>query len=254
MFSRFYTYPPVECEWKWVLRNIKQVPQENAVHEIVDIGIYDLLKPPYHYSEERLEKWKELKTEGWKVVPDFPDISNEFNIDPFRELFDTLPVTPTTIKTFNFLRNNVIDSTRYSWELLTTLYDPTDEHQLPVIQSSYGDLNSLKRYCNDFREKYGEPEKIAIGSVCKLNNVKKSTELIKECRNQFPNAWIHVFGLRLNHLRHVYKYIDSYDSTAWTFPRQSGRPSCRNYKERIQYFWEYIDRVNEILRNEGVNV
>ena len=61
VFERFYSYPPVECGWPWVLRNIKQKPQLDCVHEIVDIGIYDLLKPPYRHSVEKLEKWVNLR-------------------------------------------------------------------------------------------------------------------------------------------------------------------------------------------------
>ena len=78
VFSRFYSYPPTECGWPWVLRNIKQKPQPNAVHEVVDIGIYDLLKPPHQHSKDKLEKWMELETRGWKVVPDCPDLQGEF--------------------------------------------------------------------------------------------------------------------------------------------------------------------------------
>jgi hypothetical protein len=73
VFQRFYTYPPVECEWPWILRNIKQKAIPNT-HEIVDIGIYDLLNPPYRHSNDKLQKLDKLETKGWKVVPDCPDL------------------------------------------------------------------------------------------------------------------------------------------------------------------------------------
>ena len=219
----FYSYPPVECEWPWILRNIKQKPLENTKHEIVDIGIYDLLQEPHRHSEEKLQKWTEISTEGWKVVPDCPDLHGEFG-----KLID-------------------FDNVEYSWDLLTEYYDPKDKSQLPVIQSHYEQLSSFKEYITRFKDVYGEPDKIAIGSICKSNNNDIAIQMLKIARREFPNSWIHAFGLRFRQFRRAYKLIDSFDSTSWTFPRQSGH-SCKNKEERIQYFWDYINII------EGINV
>ena len=222
MFQRFYTYAPLECEWPWVLRNIKQKPQEHAVHEIVDIGIYDLLHEPYTHTDNKIEAWKQLKTDGWKVVPDVPDLKGEFN------------------KAIQY------DNTEYSWKLLTELYDPSDEHQIPVIQSHYADISSLRKYCTDFIREYGTVDKIAVGSVCKMDDSNTTCTMLKLVKRYFPDTWIHAFGLRFHHLRKSLKYIDSYDSTSWTFPRTGGRPSCKNKAMRIDYFYEYIDVLNSL--------
>lgn len=222
VFQRFYTYPPVECEHPWILRNIKQKPMD-CTHEIVDIGIYDLLKPPYRHSEEKLEIWTSLKTSGWKVVPDCPDLYGEFN------------------------RQVDFDNTEYSWELLTKYYNPYDESHLPVIQSHYENIKSYKRYIGQFKERYGQPDKIAIGSICKADNNEKAIQMLKIARREFPNSWIHAFGLRFKQFIKAKQYINSYDSTSWTFPRSSGRGSCKNQTERVQFFKDYMNRLNEIM-------
>jgi len=221
VFQRFYTYPPTECKWQWILRNIKQKPIP-CTHEIVDIGIYDLLKPPYQHSKEKLEKWKSLQTKGWKVVPDCPDLQGEFNQE------------------INF------DNVEYSWELLTKLYNPKDITHLPVVQSHYQQIKSFKDYIKRFKEKYGVVDKVAIGSICKADDHDVGIKMLKIARREFPESWIHAFGLRFQQFKRAYDLIDSYDSTSWTFPRDSGRSSCRNKEERIEYFFDYVQRINEV--------
>jgi hypothetical protein len=33
---------------------------------------------------------------------------------------------------------------------------------------------------------------------------------------------------------------NSYDSTAWTFPRIAGNPSCKNFIQCVQYYYDYL--------------
>lgn len=249
VFQRFYTYPPIECEWQWILRNIKQKPLP-CTHEIVDIGIYDLLRPPFKHSDDKIKKWKQLQTEGWKVVPDCPDLIGEFEKPILKNLFKGYNnnVGIQCQRFINYWWNYVheMDNTEYSWELLTTLYDPLDEHQLPVIQSRYGNLESLINYCDRFTGLFGKPDKIAVGSVCKMDNNKTSIKMLKQIRRKFNNSWIHAFGLRFQQFKKGYMLIDSYDSTSWTFPRQSGRGSCKNQEERLEFFNDYIKRIEEV--------
>jgi len=120
MFERFYAYPP--GDWPWVLRNIKQEAKEGTIHEIVDIGIYDLLKDPFSHSDTKLKNWVKIKPNGWKVVPDYPDIYGEFNCKEAKSF----------------------ENTELSWELLQKYYDPNDPTHMPVIQSKFGDMKSLE--------------------------------------------------------------------------------------------------------------
>lgn len=205
-----------------MLRNIKQKPQGDCLHEIVDIGIYDLLKPPHQHSKDKLEKWIELRTKGWKVVPDCPDLQGEFG------------------RVVDF--DNVV----YSWELLGEYYDPDDPHHLPVLQSHYQDIQSFRDYIEQFKDVYGVVDKVAIGSIYKADDHDIGVGMLKIARREFPEAWIHAFGLRFQQLKRGFKYIDSFDSTSWTFPRTSGRGSCRNKEERISYFFDYIRRLEMV--------
>lgn len=119
---------------------------------------------------------------------------------------------------------------------------------MPVIQSKYGDLTSLKWFCESFLKEYGQPVKIAVGSVCKMDSMDVSYALLKTVRRYFPHAWIHAFGLRFHHLRKCKSIIDSFDSTSWTFPRTGGLPSAKNEEMRIEYFYDYLERLNQVSR------
>lgn len=216
---RFYTKPPVK-KYNWILVNIKDahlLKRFIHAHSIIDCGIHDLLKPPFRHSVERLETWASLETDGWKVVPDSPDLYGEFNLKAG------------------------IDNMDYSKQLLEEYYNPADESHLPVIQGHYHDPSSFVRYGKWFIEKFGTPAKIGIGTVCKAGSKARVQETVSGIRQLFPEAWIHVFGLRLHHLPGMSNLIDSFDSMSWTFPRGRGRASCRNKEDRERYFFEYLN-------------
>lgn len=214
LFLKFYTYPPVE--YPYVMRNIHQKPLKFTVHEIVDCGINDLLKPPFRHSKEKIRKWFELKTTGWKVVPDIPDIDREFKLKSGK------------------------DNVEESKELLEYLYDPCDPAHMPVVQGYYHDPGSFKKYGEWLIKIFGMPDKIGIGTMCKAGDKAKVQETVSVLRLLFPEAHIHAFGLRLQHLNAIDTLIDSWDSMSWTFPRGRGKASCKNKIERIQYFHDYL--------------
>lgn len=229
-FQRFYSYPPVECEHPWILRNMKQKSMD-CIHEIVDIGIYDLLKSDDHlHSNEKLKAWSTLKTDGWKVVPDCPDLQGEFN------------------QSIDF------DNIEYSKELILKYFNPSDDSHLPVIQSHYEDLKSFRGYIRWFKDNYGEHDKIAVGSICKADNGRIAVRMLKITRREFPNSWIHAFGLKFKHFIRVRQVINSFDSTGWTRDiGESGKPSARNKLERVHYFNKYINRLNEVMYPYNAN-
>ena len=219
----FYTYAPKETNYPFILRNIKQKPLKCS-HEIVDIGIYDLIKSENHqHDKTKLKEWGLLKTDGWKVVPDCLDLQGEFKIA------------------------TGFDNVEYTKELHYELYNPLDPHHLPVIQSNYGDLNSLQDYIRWFKKEFGTPLYLAVGSVCKMDKKERTVRLLREVKREFPNTWIHAFGLRLNHLNDSKYYINSFDSTSWTFPRGVGEPSCKNKEMCLEYFYNYLERFEELV-------
>ena len=140
----FYTYPPID--YPYVLRNVKQ-KYRRCIHEIVDIGVYELLKEPHSYSDKTLKKFDDCITMGWKTVPDYPDIFKEHGLDSMG-----------------------IDNVKISKELMQKYYEPTNKTHLPVIQGYYNDPSSFDDYSEWFLSKYPEPKKIGLGTVCKNSN------------------------------------------------------------------------------------
>lgn len=242
MFKRFYSLPPRKINYPYILVNIKDVKElekRNYDHCIVDCGIYDLLKPPFRHDEEKLKKWQELEvTNGWKVVPDCPSLLYEFGID------------------INYL------NTDYSKELIENFYIPTDKSHLPVLQShivknSESYKNSVKDFVKWFKRNYDEPDALGMGSACKAGNKKMVLWICHYLRLQFPNSWIHAFGLRMQHFKAVYRIIDSFDSMSWKFMRPNRQKqvfgkagialrSANTIKEEVVYYNDYINDLKEI--------
>lgn len=221
-FQRFYANPPKECNWPFILRHVENKPQPQSKHEIVDVKIMDLLDPPHEHSEEKLKEWSEIETSGWKVVPDCFDLKGEFGVECG---FDTVS---------------------YSKHLLLKYYDG-EPNLMPVLQGRSHDIKSLKDYIDYFKCFYTNPSLIGVsGSFCRDKDMDFVYRCLKLVKRNFPDAWIHAFALRLNHLKNVHPLIDSFDSSNWTRPRTSGKASARNKAERIEYFWDFINNIEKV--------
>jgi hypothetical protein len=221
---RFYAYPPKTIEHPFILRNINQKQiHTNFQHEIIDIGIYDLLNGDNRHSTEKLGEWEGYDGDGWLVVPDCPDIGREFNIA------------------------TDIDSVAYSKDLLIEYFDPDNPQHLPVIQGKMYDSQSFTDYIAFFKREFPDyDEKVAIGTICRANNKEVVEWTCREVRKAFPNAWIHGFGVRLNHIDTIQHVINSFDSSSWTYPRGRGKKSAR-WNDRDVYFNEYLARMQYYL-------
>ena len=69
--------------------------------------------------------------------------------------------------------------------------------------------------------------------------------------NQGYKPWIHIFGPKLNCVKNVLSYIDSFDSMAWTRPVELGLHknypwSAKNGYERKLFFQTYLKRLKEL--------
>jgi hypothetical protein len=187
----------------------------------LDIGVYDLIKTRKEYPPAKLHQWRNAKTEGWLTVPDAPDIGREFKV------------------------KMEIDTIRYSKKLMREYYDPNNPHHLPVMQGRFNKPDTVLEYCKWFKKRFTDnPERIAVGTLCRSNHKWIAVDTLGMVRAQFPDAWIHAFGLRVNYLDELDGIIDSFDSTAWTYPRGRGGHSARNKKEKIEYFREYLKRID----------
>jgi len=185
----------------------------------------DLVKSEDHrHSREKLSTWKNLQINswnGWKVVPDCPDLHKEFNMD------------------MSF------DSVEYSKELVLEYFNEHDYTQLPVIQCYYNNPQSVKDYCHWFKREFPNySTKFGIGTLCRSNNKALTLEACHIVRKEFPKAWIHGFGLRLNYVPELVSIINSFDSSAWTFPRGRGRGSAKNKSQRLEFFLDYLVRIH----------
>ena len=126
---------------------------------------------------------------------------------------------------------------------------------LPSIQSRYLNRFSFFESCKRMKQLIGDYPRVAIGTVCKTNNIKFIEYCAKVARKFFPKSKIHAFGLTITALPKIHRVIDSWDSLAYSFIRgrrvdNKGRKKarCLNNKERVEFFYAYIDRINEILK------
>jgi len=155
----------------------------------------------------------------WVAIPDYPD---DYNPGQFG---DNIEKTLKNIEHFITIDN-------VNW--------------LPVIPSRYKNRFSYLYSCEKTKELIGDYPQVAIGTVCKCNEISFIEYCAKVTRKTFPKTWIHAFGLTLRAIPKVKDCIDSFDSMAWTFPRTSGH-SAKNNRELQQYFKAYLKRLNEIL-------
>lgn len=220
-------------------------------HAILDCGVGIFKHDPSltEYPPGFLSYWKRLakyltsifKDRIWITIPDYPD---DYNPGQFGD-----NVSKTLKNVEEFIK---IDGVNW----------------LVVIQSRYLDKRSFLQSCKMTKELVGDYPRIAIGTVCKTNNIDFIEYCCRTARKFFPRSHIHAFGLTLRALPRVCRYLpgsdssvadtgrsawrrallDSFDSMSYTFPRGPGR-SCKNMSERIAYFYAYIKRVNEILES-----
>jgi len=110
-------------------------------------------------------------------------------------------------------------------------------------------LKAIEVYVSqDLHKKY----RIALANLCTSKKASLIVETVKLAREVCRECRYHVFGpsltaikkaIQLNYLRSG----DSWDSTAWTFPRGNGW-SAKTVNERIQYFLFYLKHIVEGVR------
>jgi hypothetical protein len=228
----FYTLPDNGIQHSFFLVNRKNYHtlfKRNFKHAIIDSGVMDFVHGNVtEYPASFLHSWSDkaiqlneaLKGKAWFVIPDYPD---DYNPGQFGD-----NVAKTLMNVERFLK----ESPSVNW--------------LPVIQSRYQDRFSFLESAKQLHDLIGDYPQVAIGTVCKCRNLAFIIYCCRVARKQFPKSWIHAFGLTLKALPKVSNLINSFDSMAWTFPREHGGHSCKNQKERVTYFHAYIKRIQEI--------
>ncbi len=95
--------------------------------------------------------------------------------------------------------------------------------------------------------------RVALANLCTSRKASVIVESIAEARRACPSCSFHVFGPSLAAVRRVVgegllRSGDSWDSTAWTFPRGPGFWSSKNTVERFGYFIFYIRHIADAIR------
>jgi hypothetical protein len=230
---RFYTWPRnIGEHYPFLLLNVKLqriLGKAEFQHAILDAGVMIFANHAKEYPEGFMEKYEATcvklheKFNGrvWYTIPDYPD--------------DYHPgeVKDTVAKTLRNIRGFTEHYPKVPW--------------LPVLQATYQDRFSFLESCQQTRKLIGDYPRIAIGTVCKCRRLEYIAYCCRMARSHFPNSWIHAFGLTLKAVPKVKNHIDSFDSMAWTYPREHGGHSAKTNSEAKQYFHAYLTRVEELI-------
>jgi hypothetical protein len=253
MSIRFYTLPPSGVDWPYLLvnpNNYRALFRCKFKHAILDCGV-EAFKKNLNlkgYPKSFLENWKwkaKQLTEifGERLFVTIPDYPDDFHPGQFG---DNVSKTLANIKEF-------VSVEGVNW--------------LPSIQSQYLNRFSFLESCQRVKEIIGDYPQVAIGTVCKTNNLSFIEYCCKVARKFFPKSHVHAFGLTLKALPRLkwtitswdslvpecgrtkwrYWLLDSFDSLSYSFPRESGKSSCRNLSERQKFFYAYLERVKQIV-------
>jgi hypothetical protein len=236
---RFYTLPPRGVEYPYLFVTFSQrreLLRRRHEHAIMDsnVGLFFLHMglrdyPPsflrLHYPHAAKVYSELLRGRLLVTIPDYPS-----------DYFIGGRQAPSA-------EDNVERTLRNIREFLKV----SGVNWLPVIQSRFMDTLSFIDSCERVKELVGHDyPQVAIGTVCKSRDLRWIAYCCRYARLSFPRSWIHAFGLTLGALPHVRKYIDSWDSTAYTFPRPRGH-SCKNSAEARKYFEDYLSRMKLLL-------
>jgi len=250
-----FTLPPSTCVHPYVLINANHPEQglsyirkyANKVREvIIDSGI-EIFRDPNVKDYPRGHIWKIVKLHNYirrllpnaEVYATVPDYCDDYHPGSLW-LSETVTNIERTV-------NNIVKYTSklsyVNWLIPIQGWNKQPESVLRSIR--------MLETCGII-DKYGY---FAVGNLCVEPNINIIYQTIRLIRKHLPNKRIHVFGLKLNALKKVKAFIDSFDSTAWTRPvnsRLNANWSCKNKYERELFFHTWMKRVNEILAQKSL--
>jgi len=234
---RFYTFVPAGVKWPYHFYTFfrqSDIWKGEYEHAICDTGVGLLFDhrnirdyPDHFYVRyEKFAKWVTKRVGKEKVCFVIPDYPADYHNGQCKSSENNVKRTLQNVE--NFITIEGVE-----W--------------LPVIQSPYIDIEGFRESCRLTRKLIGSYPRVAIGTVCKTNKLDFIIKCCKIARQYFPNSQIHAFGLTFTALKHVVGIIDSFDTTAWTKPREKSLPSAKTAAEKIKYFQAYLDNVIGVL-------
>jgi hypothetical protein len=257
----FYSTPPNHAvPWLWLLINVFTVDtladlleayralgiKTYQIHVVLDAGVdkywrkpYDELPTDYDDSYWNVfwssaDTIKKLHKEfGLFYEVTAPDYVDDYSATWGRKhclWIDNCTNIDRTLENVFY----VIEQDKIPWLLPAQGYEDVPESILKAIEV-YKSHSLHKRY------------RIGLANLCTSKKASMIVETIRLAREFCKDCRYHVFGPSLTAIKKaiVLGYMqpgDSWDSTAWTFPRGSGW-SAKTVDERVHYFLFYLRHI-----------
>jgi hypothetical protein len=243
---KFFTTPP--RPYPYVLINVikpKYAPLRHAQEVIIDSGVEIFRDPsvkdyPRGHINKLIKVFMKAKaiTNNKPIlvtVPDYPD--------------DYHPKSLWLSENYTNIERTVDNVLKYTEQYKWIPW-------LIPIQGWNKNPKSILRSIELYKE-HGITDKFdyfAIANLC----VEPDTQLIYKTvalgKQKLPDKKLHVFGLKLNALKHIYNLIYSFDSLAWTRPVDHSGHSCKTTQERIEYFEKWLNRFESITKTRNSSI
>jgi len=226
---RLYTEPPRGLYHPYLMvnpRTHRLLFKREFEHAILDAGVHIFhgatdYRPSFlTWYEWRAQMYSEIfKGRLWVVIPDYPDDYKHIpgNVDKTLE------------NTKRFIKVPGIE-----W--------------VPVLQARYHDVFSFHESCQRVKQLIGSYPRVAIGTVCKTQNVRFIEACCRAARAHFPASWIHAFGITLRAVPRVKDLLDSCDSMSFTIYQTEGsiRQKATRQAHKRELFKKWVARFDEL--------
>ncbi|NPA96383.1 MAG: hypothetical protein GXO32_02125 [Crenarchaeota archaeon] len=272
---RFYTLPPIAREavvpWPWILVNVFNV---DVLATYID---------RYREVGARIESviLDAAVDKVWKKSIDKLPINRDYGDDYWNAFWNAIDYLKSLSREHGFAYEIVIpdycDDYSRTWGRRHALWteeccdyvtniDRTLSNILQVVDSDrsipwlipaqgYEDVPESIFYSVEILKQLGLHKRfrIAIANVCTSRAATIIAETVRKAREACRECSFHIFGPSLSGAKKLIQEKlllpnDSWDSTAWTFPRTSHGWSCKNEHERILYFLLYMNHLEKALR------
>ena len=253
---RFYTLPPIELPYPYILINanrpeegLRYIAKHRSIIEavIIDSGVEifrDLAVKEYPGGPRA---WIEKK-----IIPLYKRAKN---IVSDAEIVATIPDYPDDYHPKSLWVNGKTNIERTLDNILYAIENHSDVDWLIPVQGHYEKPSSIE-YSIRLLRGYGiidwvmkHTRYFAVANLCVSKKCRIIWETVEKAWRLLPgDAMIHVFGPAVNCLKRIWRYIYSFDSTAWTRPRAPNGSSAYNSTERAYLFltwlWKYADLID----------
>jgi hypothetical protein len=267
---RFYSSPPNHSvPWLWILTNVFVADsladlldayrdlgiKTYSVKVILDAGVDKYWRKPcselptdyddtyWNVFWASVDAIKKLHKEFWffyeVVVPDYvDDYSSAWRRKHALWIDNYTNIDRTLENVFYILSQDK----KVQWLLPAQGFEDVPESILKAIEV-YRNHGLYKHY------------RIGLANLCTSKKATMIVETIRLAREFCKDCHYHVFGPSLTAIKKAIalNYLqpgDSWDSTAWTYPRGSGW-SAKTVDERVHYFLFYLRHIVDGLRGGG---